>query len=314
MLSRVADRLYWGARYLERSEGLAHAVSAYTQFILDVPKDPRFRWDILIKIIDGEAGYYSRYSKVTENNVIKYIFLDEENLGSLKASVRFARENLRTTRDVLPEEAWELVNELYLKVNNEVDGAVKRSKRFAFLEEVMLRRLQISGLYDGSMNRDQSYDFIRLGSYLERCDMTTRMLDIGMRIPAETVENEGEQAESRDISLWSNLLDSLSAKGAYRRYIGPIVEPIEVVEFLFKYEEFPRSVRYCLNRIHRLLSRFNNHSAAIAIVEKMIRKLERFNVRKRSQDEIHAFIDALQYDLIHLHTKIEATWFNPEKK
>ena len=141
MLSRVANRLYWAGRYLERSEDVARVISAYTQFIMDTPVGGTSGWHTLIKVIDGEEGYYKRYTKVTEQNVIKYLYVDEENPGSLAASIRFARENMRTTRDVMPEEAWELMNELNLYVRQHVDEGIKRRNRYHFLEEVMLRNM-----------------------------------------------------------------------------------------------------------------------------------------------------------------------------
>ena len=40
MLSRVAERLYWMSRYLERAEDTARIVSAYNHLIMDIPKGP----------------------------------------------------------------------------------------------------------------------------------------------------------------------------------------------------------------------------------------------------------------------------------
>ncbi|MFT4574648.1 MAG: putative alpha-E superfamily protein, partial [Marinomonas primoryensis] len=39
MLSRVAERLYWSARYLERVENTARLVSVYDDLMFDLPKD-----------------------------------------------------------------------------------------------------------------------------------------------------------------------------------------------------------------------------------------------------------------------------------
>ena len=38
MLSRVADRLFWMARYLERAEDTARLVHAYTHLVMDIPQ------------------------------------------------------------------------------------------------------------------------------------------------------------------------------------------------------------------------------------------------------------------------------------
>lgn len=310
MLSRVANRLYWSARYLERSEGLARMINAYTHFILDTPKSAGVSWDVLISIIDAEPVYFSRYKKVTENNVIKFLLSDEENLASLKASVSFARENLRTTRDVLPEEAWELVNELHLHTKLNVEEAVKRRNRYDFLDEIMLRNMQIDGLFDGSMNRDRSFEFIRLGRYLERCDMATRVADVGI---AGLPDEEGPEVDL-EISLWANMLTSLSATSAFRREVGPITEPHEATNFIFNYPDFPRSVRYCLDRVERVLRGFKNNEASIRVVEKIFAKLDRFDAKRLSNKQIHRVIDQIQLELNQLNTTIADTWFFPENK
>ncbi len=305
MLARVANRLYWAARYLERSEGLSRVVSAYTRFMLDTPRNPGVDWDVLVKIIDGESAYYSRYSKVTEQNVIKFLLSDEENLGSIKASVDCARENMRTTRDVMPQEAWEMVNELKLCVDNQVEDAVKRRNRYAFLEHVMLQNLQIGGLFDGSMNRDRSLEFIRLGRYMERCDMATRAADVGI------ATLDGHDLPDLEISLWSNILSALSATSAYRRKIGPIVGAPEVVNFVFNGQAFPRSVRYCLDRIGRGIKRLGNNKRSLTILAQMHAKLDRFNASRMYASKIHGVIDQLQLNLYELNEAISDTWFFP---
>ena len=38
LLSRVADRLYWMARYMERAEDTARLTQAYAHLIMDIPE------------------------------------------------------------------------------------------------------------------------------------------------------------------------------------------------------------------------------------------------------------------------------------
>lgn len=42
MLSRVAERLYWSARYLERVENIARLLSVYDDLLFDLPRDIHF--------------------------------------------------------------------------------------------------------------------------------------------------------------------------------------------------------------------------------------------------------------------------------
>ena len=39
MLSRVAERLYWMARYLERAENSARMIMAFNSLALDMPRE-----------------------------------------------------------------------------------------------------------------------------------------------------------------------------------------------------------------------------------------------------------------------------------
>ncbi|MBT7886506.1 MAG: alpha-E domain-containing protein, partial [Gammaproteobacteria bacterium] len=49
MLSRVAERLYWFGRYLERTENTARLISVYSNLVLDLPK-VGFVWESLVNI------------------------------------------------------------------------------------------------------------------------------------------------------------------------------------------------------------------------------------------------------------------------
>ena len=49
MLSRVAERLYWFGRYLERVENTARLLSVYSNVVLDLPK-AGFVWGSLVDI------------------------------------------------------------------------------------------------------------------------------------------------------------------------------------------------------------------------------------------------------------------------
>ena len=310
MLSRVANRLYWSARYLERSEGIARMVSAYTHFILDTPKTHGIGWEVLINIVEGEDAYFSRYSKITEQNVIRFLLSNEDNPASLRSSIIFARENMRTTRDVLPEKAWELVNELNLYTKRNVDAATKRGNRHDFLDQIMLHNLQLDGLFDGSMNRKKPFDFMRLGRYMERCDMATRIANVGI---VGLPQKEGV-ASSLEMSLWANLLDSLSATSAYRREIGPIVSPTDATNFLFKYQHFPRSIRYSLGRVERVVQHLKDSDHCLALLKRINKKLDKFDAQKLSTEEIHVFIDQIQVDLSLLDNSIARAWFFPERQ
>ena len=179
MLSRVAERLYWMSRYLERTEDTARVVSAYNHLIMDIPKGAEPGWDIMVQILDAQPHFEQRFRSVNEQNVLKLLVADTKAPCSIPYSIQMVRENVRTTRDVLPEETWELVNELSLFAQESAPNSVGRRNRHDFLAEVISRCQTINGLLLSSLSRDHAHSFTKLGRLLECADMATRMIDVG---------------------------------------------------------------------------------------------------------------------------------------
>ena len=137
MLSRVAERLYWMARYLERTEDVARLTQAYTHLIMDIPEGSEPGWEILVQILDATPTFGQHHRVYNEQNVLKFLIADSDNPGSIRSSIKSARENVRTTRDVLPGEAWEQVNELYLYAEEHAEKSFGRRNRHAFLDQII---------------------------------------------------------------------------------------------------------------------------------------------------------------------------------
>lgn len=122
MLSRVAERVYWLARYIERIENTARLVQTHSQLMLDMPKNVGLSWYTLIEITSNEAFFTDQYDAKTERNCCWALLGDRDNSASLISSLWWARENVRTARDSLPSETWRYVNELYLMVKERFCG------------------------------------------------------------------------------------------------------------------------------------------------------------------------------------------------
>jgi len=311
MLSRVAERLYWNARYLERAESTARLVRAYSHLVLDIPAAAAgLGWDVLIRILDAEPDFQTHYRAFNELNVQKFLIADIDNPGSIRACIVAARENVRTTRDVLPEEVWEHTNELYLYCQERAEKSVGRRHRQQFLDHVVANCQMINGQVITTLRRDHAYRFLRLGHLLERADMTTRIIDVG----AADLMREERHYTAVDPLIWGNLLESLSAMGTYRRTIGPLIEADAVVEFVFRDGSLPRSVRYCLDGIRDELAPLSNNSGALKVLERCHRSLARFPNHKASRAQLHEFIDSFQLDLNRLGECISESWFLPAQR
>ncbi|HYN76820.1 MAG TPA: alpha-E domain-containing protein, partial [Lamprocystis sp. (in: g-proteobacteria)] len=176
MLSRVAENIYWLGRYVERAENTARIVSVNANLLLDLPRGIAPGWAPLVYITGANAQFEEHYQDYSERHVVHFLLGDERNSGSTLYALGAARENCRTIRDFVPREAWESLNELYLYARDELARGTSKGGRHTYLKHIIQSAQGFNGLLSGTMLHDQGYEFLHLGRFLERADMTTRII------------------------------------------------------------------------------------------------------------------------------------------
>ncbi|GAB6040957.1 alpha-E domain-containing protein [Endothiovibrio diazotrophicus] len=309
MLSRVAERLYWFARYVERVENTARLMLVRHQLILDLPTTVQPGWELLVKVLGAEAAYAELHGgRPTEKNVIRFVFGDRDNHSSILSSLGAARENVRTSREVLPSDTWERVNSLYLSVAQRANRELPRSARHKVLNDVIQRCQQLTGMLAGCMTHDAAYQFIRIGRNLERGDMGSRIVDVG---GSDLMGDDEERRPFRN-ALWISVLKSQSGYQAYRLNVRHTVRPEDVLEFLLRNPLFPRSLLHTLGEIATSMERLPRHEEPLEFIRETERKLAATDVGQLRGEELHQFIDNVQRCLNEAHGAISGTWFHPD--
>jgi uncharacterized alpha-E superfamily protein len=308
MLSRVAENIYWLGRYVERAENTARIVAVNANLLLDLPKGIAPGWRPLIDITGANALFEELYKDSGERQVVRFLLGDERNGGSILASLGAARESCRTIRDFVPRETWELLNELYLYAREELQKGMTKGGRHTYLKYIILGSQSINGLLSGTMLHDQGYDFLHLGRFLERADMTTRIVDVRS---ANLLPEETSELGPFLTIQWVSVLKSMTAYQAYRRSEQVRVQRGPVLRFLFQHPEFPRSVRHCIESCRLSLERLPRNDSALRVAGRLKRNLESTEPRRLNQQQLHAYIDDLQTAIGELHAEISRTWFPP---
>ncbi len=305
MLSRVAQRIYWLARYLERAENTARMVNVNAHLLLDLPKKLPLGWAPLIEITGSTELFSDCFAEANERNVVRFLIADPRNSGCLLNSLSAARENARTIRDIIPREGWEIINALYLDTRAALPGALAQKRRFAFLRSVMGDIQRLNGLFAGSMLRDAGYSFLRMGRNLERADMATRMVDVR----SENLLLEGsEELLPFERIQWMSVLQSLSA---YQSYIQKVQGPVRrraAVRFLLQDPDFPRAFLHCSEQVKACLQTLPNNDAPVRFVNR-ISRIRRARPDEMSAKQLHDYIDRLQLNLARLDSLIAKTYF-----
>ncbi len=313
MLCRVAERVYWLGRYLERSEDTARLVNVYTHMLLDIPRSFRLSWDGLIDIISENEAFSQRYQNTDERNVIKFILADESNPGSILNSLTCARENARTTRDILPVELWEQINDLYYHAAENAIKAVTRGSRHGFLQTVVGGCQRITGLLFDCMSHDSPFLFARMGQNLERAEMSTRMLNVGA---SNLFINDAKQANPgpNENVVWISILHSLSGFLMYRQHVyDRAIAGERVVEFLLKDMQFPRAVGKCLYELEQGMKQLPRNDMAVRHSTRLRRRIARTEFSELVNEQLLDLIDSLQKEFAKIHNRIALTWFDVSK-
>jgi uncharacterized alpha-E superfamily protein len=310
MLSRVAERLYWMARYIERAENTARMVMAFSHLALDMPRSVQLSWKSMLSTTGGDEAFSHHYQRDDERNCVKFLLADLDNPGSIMTSLTGARENVRTTRDLVPSEAWESVNELYLFGKAHAESGVGKRGRYAFLSEIISRCQQITGLLAGTMSHDHAYDFIRSGRNLERADMSSRLLDVA----GIGLLSKDEDMQPFENLLWINILKSVSGFQMYRQHVRRRVSGSLVIQFMLQDRQFPRAVAHALGEVESSLSHLPRNELPLRYIAQVKRHVQDAKIDTLLKpDELHQFLDHIQQEMAETHASIAENWFRLDR-
>jgi uncharacterized alpha-E superfamily protein len=312
LLARVAESNYWMGRYVERAECTARILIEHCNLHVDLPRGYEVGWEPLLHLTGSHELFSSSGGEVDEEAVLRFLVSDGSNPGSIVVALAKARENLRTTRSVVPREAWEILNGLYLDASETADDAVDRRSRFRYLRRIVHESQCLTGLLGGTMNHDEAYAFLSLGRLVERADMTTRVLDV--RAESLAPEVKGGYRPFDNVQ-WMGALRSVGAYQMYRRSVGPQVRASAAVRFLLADPQFPRSVSHCLDQASRFLKTLPHPQDALDATADALLLVHEAPVPSGARppavvaDMLHQIVDRAQLAINRVHDEIAAAYF-----
>jgi len=156
--------------------------------------------------------------------------------------VERARINGRACRSAITLEVWEAINEGWMTLRDLLARPVRESNLNLALGAIRRESTLARGATHGSMLRNETYCFARLGTFLERADNTARILDVKYYLLLPSLSYVGTPL---DTGQWDNVLRSLSAERAYRWLNAGRMDARSIADFLILDARFPRSLVFC---------------------------------------------------------------------
>ena len=303
MLGRTASDLYWLCRYLERAENMARLIEVGYRIVL-LPRDNdgfHEEWQSTLESAGCLQGYKLKYGPLKTHNVINYMLFEVENPSSIVSCLATARRLGRAQRPSLTREMWESLNGAWLEFGDIKPLSVTSSSLPKLLDWVRARSALYRGALLNTVLRNDTFHFSQLGTFIERADSTSRILDVKYYhlLPSSEMVGGG-----KDNFQWASILRSVSAHRSYRWVFKDSFKPWKIAQYLILNPQMPRSLRSCHDELGEALKNlallYGTRHACHDTAAEIRRVLAQDDVQAIFQTGLHQFIQ----DFINRNNKL----------
>jgi len=291
MLGRHGDNLFWMARYLERSENLARRIQATLHYALSREDEGEEEWTALIMNHGLGPLFEEKYDDPTTIDIINFLLRDRDNFDSVASLMSKARNNGRSVRTSLTREVWLSLNESWMKCESDLKRPVNIRDLPVILEDIIKGSSLFRGALYGTMLHNDIFNFLRLGTFIERADNTIRTIDTKYHRLLPTAKVIGG---SNDQGQWEVMLRSLAAWRSFNWLKKGRLDPLGVANFLIFDERMPRSIKFCYKEVKSNLEDLSNSYkkdyGSLALANEIFIGLDDDNLQNTQEIDLKVFL------------------------
>lgn len=306
MLGKNAGGLFWMFRYLERSENTARLINAGFRMALTSSRSAMDEWQSILATAGQSVTYSERYDSYDPAKVIDFLLRERGNPSSVLSMINTARTNARMVRTSITVEVWEAVNECWMTLNQLLAYPVREKNLPEVLGVIRQKSALVRGALHGTMLRHDTYNFARLGTFLERADNTARILDVKYYVLLPSISLVGSPLDNVQ---WETILRSVSALRAYGWVNDAEIGPKGIADFLILDRRVPRSLIFCskhiLQNIEWLCEQYGEESSSLILAKAHHFRLERGSIDDIFDTGLHEFLEAFVQENNALARQIE---------
>ncbi|MFD2649402.1 alpha-E domain-containing protein [Devosia albogilva] len=246
LLGRTASGLFWMHRYVERAENMARIVDAGLRMALTRSSTAPEEWSSVVLSAGAMEAFRAKHDRFTAANVSDFLLRDRDNPSSVISCLEATRFNARMVRTALTRDAWEAVNEAWMALKSALSAPVPESELPPLLDHIKREASLIRGAFHGTMLRNEIFNFSRIGTFIERADNTSRILDVKYYVLLPAASYVGGAMDNHQ---WESILRSVSAHRSYRWVYDTQYTPAQIAEYLILDSRMPRSLHFCYRNI-----------------------------------------------------------------
>jgi uncharacterized alpha-E superfamily protein len=308
MLSRVAERIYWMNRQIERAENTARILGVTSNMVLFGTPETREQTLLApLTITDSAERYFQGKKPVTLQGLVDFLALDADNPSSIFSCLRMARENAHAVRWQITSEMWEALNATWIEMRRVRRVDLAGAGATKFFDWVKERSHLFRGVTYGTIMRGEAFNFSRLGTFLERADNTARILDVKYHVRLPSVKDVGG---ALDYYQWTALLRSVSSFETYRALYRDQIYPIKVAQLLILERRMPRSLCACFEQLTQAMERLQGQHdrAARRLAGEIYVRLTNADIEEIFQGGLHEYLTDCIADMSELAVRIQRAY------
>lgn len=306
MLGKTAGGLYWMFRSLERAENTARLVEAGFRIALTRSTGAEAEWKSVIVTSASQAAYKAKYSKYESESVVHFLLQDTDNPSSVLSVIKAARDNARLVRTGLTTEVWTSVNETWMVLTKLLKDPIPQTELPAALATIRAQSAVVRGALHGTMLRNDIYDFCRLGTFVERMDSTSRIIDVKYYSLLPAPSFVGSRLDNVQ---WETILRSVSAHRSFRWVVEDDFSAPAIANFLILDGRMPRSLRFCASKIVDNLEYLGLDDDApkpsLLMAQKLCARLKDRDIASIFEEGLHEFLISVIDENMRIGLQIE---------
>ncbi|MBK9734699.1 MAG: alpha-E domain-containing protein [Saprospiraceae bacterium] len=309
MLSRVADAIFWIARYVERTK--VESTFLHTNYVAIQDNAIHNNWLLVME----KYGNQSHISKMNKNQyqspeTLLHLITDKNNPASIVNNIMYARENARSVQDHITKEMWQMLNNFHHLIRNEKNEvSILNEDPIEVMDMVQQQCYLFAGTLDYTMDRGSGYYFLNIGKRMERVFQSIYILKIKLK------EIDFNITDDANILSFRYVLYALSGNELFGKTYSGDMTIKNMLQFVLFNPVYTNSILYSLGRIRSNFVPLKEEStyATYSQIEYEIgRQISSFQYSKPDMENgriFYQFLDEFENEMMMLSKRFSELYF-----
>ncbi|MFM7443817.1 MAG: alpha-E domain-containing protein, partial [Tabrizicola sp.] len=198
----------------------------------------------------------------------------------------------------------------------ELERAERSTLELSLLTDWTMRHAaMLRGAIDATLLRNDGFNLLNIGYYLERGDNTARLMDVKYYVLLPRVDFVGSGLDNYQ---WTTLLRAMGAQRAFHWAYGGDVTAMKIADFLIRNPQSPRSLATCtaglLNHLGRLAKAYGRQTEAQDKARQLASGIETATVEAIFDEGLHEFLTRYIAEAATLANAIHASYLSGEMR